>query len=80
MKKIHWIGAGNIQGWALTACGMSGMAVARTKETEEYSGFDCFFKAKYRTWNGVTCGRCLKNPHSPNGRFAALSSHDGAKT
>jgi len=41
---------------------------------DEYDSWDGRrFEAKYRDWKGVNCGRCLKNPHSPNGKFAALA-------
>jgi hypothetical protein len=74
MSKVHWIGDGNIQGWARTACGMSGMATPTQGHYDSYDGRS--FEANYRLWLGVTCKRCLKNPHSPDGRVtAALSSH-----
>lgn len=71
MTKVHWIGAGGVHGWASTACGMEGRA---TKDRDTYDGWGGkIITAKYRTWEGVTCGRCLKNPFSPQGRVALLT-------
>ena len=64
--KVHWIGSVLKSGWQSTACGMMGWAtsVADEYDTEDSSRFE----AKYHDWKGVTCGRCLKNPHAPKAK------------
>jgi hypothetical protein len=75
MSKVHWIGAGNLRGWAQTACGVEATIISvGPKQYRTAAGKN--IDAIYRSWEGVTCARCLRNPHSPSGRVTvALSSH-----
>jgi len=75
MSKVHWIGAGNIRGWASTACGVEAIAIS-VVPTQYKTSAGKKIDANYRSWDGVTCARCLRNPHSPSGRVTtALSSN-----
>jgi len=61
--KVHWMGGAGVKGWNHTACGVYAMP---TKVTDEYETDDNRrIEAKYLDWKGVTCARCLKNPHAP---------------
>ena len=74
--KIHWIGAGNTMGWASTACGIE---ATDTKQHGRYNTSNGgTIAAIYRSWDGVNCASCLRNAHSPKGRFvlSAVPSQD----
>lgn len=70
--KIHWIGSAGTNAWQRTACGIEARA---TKEPNQYDGWGVVkINANYRTWVGVTCRGCLRNPHAPGGRYANLAT------
>ncbi len=76
VPAIHYLGAGCIRHDGLTACGI--LASYKIAEGEYMAlGLDRPIKVAKQSWIGVTCKRCLRNPHAPGGRHAlALSSQD----
>lgn len=71
VKKIHRVGHIDRFDLQTTSCGIEGRRVEGSQDQYEYNGVS--FVAKFRTWDGVTCARCLKNPHAPGGRYANLA-------
>lgn len=71
MNKVHFIGASGRTSWAYTACGMQGM-YAFAGEYDTVNGDR--FEARFKDWHGVTCKRCLRNPHAPGNRFAVAKA------
>jgi hypothetical protein len=69
MNKVHWIGSQDRYGYQQTACGMQGVR-CQGFDTEYDTVEGNRFEANYRDWQGVTCKRCLRNPHAPGGRYA----------
>lgn len=66
-KTVHWMGSGGVNHVGTTACGIQ---ASNTKDAKEYRTFDGgSLVAKYRSWDGVTCKRCLRNPFAPGGRI-----------
>lgn len=71
MAKIHWIGSGNLRGWAATACGIH--AQKTNGEPDKYdTDLGRRIEAKHCEWRGVTCKACLRNIHAPGGRHHNL--------
>jgi hypothetical protein len=56
------MGGASAKGWNHTACGIYAHP---TNVSDEWETDICRrIEAKYNDWSGVTCGRCLKNPHA----------------
>lgn len=67
MNKVHKIGSQDRYGWQQTVCGMFGMQ-ERNLDNEYSTEQGNRFEARYEDWKGVTCKRCLRNPHAPGNR------------
>lgn len=58
MKRVHFVGPRNFQGWRRTVCGRWALYTSMYKY-EDHEG--ATFQAMKINWNRVTCSRCLRD-------------------
>lgn len=71
MSAVHYMCA-SASDFSYTLCGLAAIEIKSPGVYEGWGGKEII--AKYRAWDGVTCKRCLKNPHAPGNRFHRIEA------